>query len=87
MGSEIALGLSVVGCCRDNSTISQYVHVPAISRAPFQLHLMLVSLRLHARLSTMSPPPALTAARISTRPHPKTLFGGPAAPHWVEEIK
>ena len=50
MGSEFALGLSVVGCCRDDSTISQYVHVPAISRAPFQLHLMFGSLRLHARL-------------------------------------
>jgi len=32
-------------------------------------------------------PPPLTAARISTRPQPKTLFGGPAVPHWVEEIK
>jgi hypothetical protein len=31
------------------------------------------------------PPP--TAARISTRPQPYTLFGGPAAPHRVEEIK
>ena len=50
MGSEIALGSSAVGYCRDNSTISQYVHVPAISRAPFQLHLMFVSLRLQARL-------------------------------------
>ena len=30
----------------------------------------------------------LTAARISTRPQPYTLFGGPAPPgHWVEEIK
>jgi hypothetical protein len=27
------------------------------------------------------------AARISTRPQPYTLFGGPAVPHWVEEIK
>lgn len=27
------------------------------------------------------PPP--TAARISTRPQPNTLFGGPALPHWV----
>jgi hypothetical protein len=26
-------------------------------------------------------PPPLTAARISTRPQPYTLFGGPAAPH------
>src|SRR6267378_4850683 len=25
--------------------------------------------------------PPLTAARMSTRPHPKTLFGGPAVPH------
>ena len=50
MGSEIVRGLSVVGVCRDDSTISQYVHGPAISRAPFQLHLMFVSLRLHARL-------------------------------------
>src|SRR5439155_26004091 len=24
------------------------------------------------------------AAAISTRPHPYTLFGGPASPHWVE---
>ena len=31
------------------------------------------------------PPP--TAAKISTRPQPKTLFGGPSVPHWVEEIK
>jgi hypothetical protein len=31
--------------------------------------------------------PPLTAARISIRPHPYTLFGGPAAPHWVEVIK
>ena len=31
--------------------------------------------------------PPLTAARISTRPQPYTLFGGPAVPHWVEEIK
>jgi hypothetical protein len=30
------------------------------------------------------PPP--TAARISTRPQPYTLFGGPASPHWVELI-
>jgi hypothetical protein len=28
-----------------------------------------------------------TAAAISTRPQPYTLFGGPAAPHRVEEIK
>src|ERR1700720_211532 len=28
-----------------------------------------------------------TAAAISTRPQPYTLFGGPAPPHWVEEIK
>jgi len=27
-----------------------------------------------------------TAAAISTRPQPYTLFGGPAAPHWVERI-
>ena len=27
-----------------------------------------------------------TAAAISIRPQPYTLFGGPAAPHWVEEI-
>jgi hypothetical protein len=26
------------------------------------------------------------AARISTLPQPYTLFGGPAAPHWVEAI-
>ncbi len=38
------------GACRDDSTISQYVYVPAISRAPFQLHLMFGSLRLQARL-------------------------------------
>jgi hypothetical protein len=25
--------------------------------------------------------PPLTAAKISTRPQPYTLFGGPAAPH------
>jgi hypothetical protein len=31
-------------------------------------------------------PPPLTAAKISTRPHPYTLFGGPAAPHWVEAM-
>lgn len=28
-----------------------------------------------------------TALRTSSRPQPKTLFGGPASPHWVEEIK
>ena len=27
-----------------------------------------------------------TAAAISTRPHPYTLFGGPAVPHCVEEM-
>jgi hypothetical protein len=32
-------------------------------------------------------PPPLTAAKISIRPQPYTLFGGPALPHWVEEIK
>ena len=26
-------------------------------------------------------PPPLTAAKISTRPQPYTLFGGPASPH------
>src|SRR5438876_3722716 len=30
--------------------------------------------------------PLVTAARISTRPQPKMLFGGPAVPHWVEAI-
>jgi hypothetical protein len=30
------------------------------------------------------PPP--TAAKISTRPHPYTLFGGPASPHRVEAM-
>jgi hypothetical protein len=30
--------------------------------------------------------PPLTAANISTRPHPYTLFGGPAVPHCVEEM-
>ena len=30
------------------------------------------------------PPP--TAAKISTRPQPYTLFGGPASPHRVEAI-
>jgi hypothetical protein len=32
-------------------------------------------------------PPPLTAAKISTLPQPYTLLGGPADPHWVEEIK
>src|SRR5258708_40174658 len=32
-------------------------------------------------------PPPPTAAKISTRPEPYTLFGGPAVPHWVEGIK
>ena len=32
------------------------------------------------------PPPASTAAKISTRPQPYTLFGGPAAPHRVEAM-
>jgi len=32
-------------------------------------------------------PPPVTAVSISTRPQPKTLLGGPAAPHCVEEIK
>jgi hypothetical protein len=30
--------------------------------------------------------PPLTASNMSTRPHPYTLFGGPAVPHCVEEI-
>ena len=30
--------------------------------------------------------PPVTAARISTRPQPKMLFGDPAEPHWVEAI-
>ena len=30
------------------------------------------------------PPP--TAAKISTRPQPKTLLGGPAVPHCVESM-
>jgi len=30
--------------------------------------------------------PLVTADRISTRPHPKTLFGDPAEPHLVEAI-
>src|SRR5262249_59289891 len=29
----------------------------------------------------------LTAAKISIRPQPYTLFGGPAVPHWVDEMK
>ena len=28
-----------------------------------------------------------TAAKISIRPQPYTLLGGPASPHWVDEIK
>jgi hypothetical protein len=31
--------------------------------------------------------PPLTAANMSTRPHPYTLFGGPGVPHWVDVIK
>jgi hypothetical protein len=31
-------------------------------------------------------PPPSTAAKISTRPQPYTLFGGPASPHMVEAI-
>ena len=30
--------------------------------------------------------PLVTAARILTRPQPKTLFGGPAVPHCVDAI-
>ena len=30
--------------------------------------------------------PLVTAARISTRPQPRTLFGDPAEPHLVEAI-
>ena len=30
--------------------------------------------------------PLVTAARISTRPQPKILFGDAAEPHWVEAI-
>ena len=29
----------------------------------------------------------LQPLRRSSRPQPKTLFGGPTSPHWVEEIK
>ena len=32
-------------------------------------------------------PPPPTAANMSIRPQPKTLLGGPAVPHSVEEIK
>ena len=32
-------------------------------------------------------PPPPTAAKISTRPQPYTLFGGPCAPHSVEAMK
>ena len=31
--------------------------------------------------------PLVTAAKISIRPQPYTLLGGPAVPHCVEEIK
>ena len=31
-------------------------------------------------------PPLPTAAKISTRPQPYTLFGGPGSPHAVEAI-
>src|SRR5439155_8975974 len=49
-GSEVVTGFSVVGCRADDNTISQYVHEAAISRAPFQLHLMVSSLGHHTRL-------------------------------------
>src|SRR4029434_8913180 len=61
MGSEIAGGFSVVEGCRDNSTISQDVHVPAIGRAPLQLHLILGSRRLHACLEHNVTPAAPVA--------------------------
>src|SRR5262245_51826221 len=67
MGSETAIGLSVVGCCRDDSTISQYVHVSAISRAPLQLHLMFGSLRLHARLEHNVPAAPVAYVEFRTR--------------------
>src|SRR5262245_55176516 len=41
---ELVLGLSVVGGCLDDSTISQHVYVAAISRAPFHFHKMVGSL-------------------------------------------
>jgi hypothetical protein len=66
MGSEIGVGFSVVGCCRDDSTVSQYVYVPAISRAPLQLHLIFGSLRLHARLEH-NVTPATSVARVEFR--------------------
>ena len=31
-------------------------------------------------------PPPVTAAKISTRPHPYTLFGGPGSPHALEAM-
>src|SRR5213595_2932350 len=43
LGSEVVNSLSVVGCSPDDNTISQYVHLAAISRGPLQLHLMAVS--------------------------------------------
>ena len=48
--SEIVVGSSVVGCRRDDITISQYVYGAAIKRAPFQLYFMAGSLGLHTRL-------------------------------------
>src|SRR6266404_1889220 len=58
-GSEIVVGSSVVGCRRDDITISQYVYGVAIKRTPFQLHPMAGSLGLRTRLERNgSPAPA-----------------------------
>ena len=67
--------------------ISSYSYPTTVRRAPFQLHIVVGSLPFTRACSVMVVPAEPTAARISTRPHPKTLFGGPAVPHWVEEIK
>ncbi len=57
-GSEVVRGISIVGCRPNDSTISNYVDGAAISRGPFQLHLVLVSLGLDTRLERNGSPAA-----------------------------
>ena len=62
---RLLLACPVVGGYRDYSTISQYIYVPAIGRAPSQLRLMFGYLRLQARFEReLWQPPRLQLHRL-----------------------
>ena len=58
LGSEVVVGSAVIGCSRDDNTISQYVHLAAISWAPLQFHPVVGSLGPHTRLERNRKPTA-----------------------------